>query len=85
MEDTDGFKEMMRMDFKEILNLIEPDIMPQLTNTQHYKKCLQCHCEIHSSTILKGPINRRRNTISCREIQNVGNILTQLELLTESM
>ena len=32
MEDTDGWKEMMRMDFeyfKEILILIEPDITPQ--------------------------------------------------------
>ena len=32
LEDTEGFKEMMRMDFKhfnEILNLIAPDIMPQ--------------------------------------------------------
>ena len=32
LEDTNGFKEMMRMDykyFKEILNLVEPDIMPQ--------------------------------------------------------
>ena len=31
MEDTDGFKELMRMDlkhFKEILNLAEPDITP---------------------------------------------------------
>ena len=32
MEGTDGFKEIMRMDFehfKEILNLIEPGITPQ--------------------------------------------------------
>ena len=32
LEDTEGFKEMMRMDFKhfnEILNLIAPDITPQ--------------------------------------------------------
>ena len=32
LEDTKGFKEMMRMDykyFKEILNLVEPDITPQ--------------------------------------------------------
>ena len=32
LEDTNGFKEMMRMDykyFKEILNLVEPDITPQ--------------------------------------------------------
>ena len=26
MEDTDVFKELMRIDFKEILNLIEPDV-----------------------------------------------------------
>ena len=29
MEDTDGFKEMVRMVFKLIWNLIEPDITPQ--------------------------------------------------------
>ena len=32
LKDTEGFKEMMRMDFKhfnEILNLIAPDITPQ--------------------------------------------------------
>ena len=34
MEDTDGLKEMMRMDFehfREIFNLIEPDITRQET------------------------------------------------------
>ena len=49
LEDTNGFKEMMRMDykyFKEILNLVEPDITPQeiIGGNKNFGKSIWYNC-----------------------------------------
>ena len=52
LEDTEGFKEMIRMDFKhfnEILNLIAPDITPQeiIGENKVFFSCRTLDCDTY--------------------------------------